>query len=199
MKKAAVELDSFDRKLLTMLQRRGRASFVELGEAVSLSESACLRRVRALEEQGVISRYAAVIDERAVGLPLSVFVTVTLSSQAESALSAFEKAVTGVREVAEHLVFQGQTRSPRKHLTASGNKCLHHARATRLVSIHEHKHSIAKIQQRCPSRKTVVWASPASVHVCPAEGQERTRAGMHPSLVKPAGEADLTGPFAHDG
>ena len=107
MKKAAVELDSFDRKLLTALHRRGRASFVELGEAVSLSESACLRRVRALEEQGVISRYAAVIDERAVGLPLSVFVTVTLSSQAESALSAFEKAIASVREVAECYLMTG--------------------------------------------------------------------------------------------
>lgn len=107
MKKAAVELDSFDRKLLTMLQRRGRASFVELGEAVSLSESACLRRVRALEEQCVISRYAAVIDERAVGLPLSVFVTVTLSSQAESSLSAFEKAIASVREVAECYLMTG--------------------------------------------------------------------------------------------
>ena len=90
MKKAAVDLDGFDRKLLTLLQRRGRASYVEMGEAVNLSESACLRRVRALEEAGVISRYAAMIDERAVGLPLSVFVTVTLSSQSESALSAFE-------------------------------------------------------------------------------------------------------------
>ena len=107
MKKAAVELDSFDLKLLTALQRRGRASFVELGEAVSLSESACLRRVRALEEQGVISRYAAVIDERAVGLPLSVFVTVTLSSQAESALSAFEKAVASVREVVRAAGYAG--------------------------------------------------------------------------------------------
>jgi DNA-binding Lrp family transcriptional regulator len=107
MKKAAAELDGFDRKLLTALQRRGRASFVELGEAVSLSESACLRRVRALEEQGVISRYAAVIDERAVGLPLSVFVTVTLSSQAESALSAFEKAIANVREVAECYLMTG--------------------------------------------------------------------------------------------
>ncbi len=101
MKKAAVELDSFDRKLLHLLQRRGRASYVEMAEAVNLSESACLRRVKALEEAGVIGRYAAVIDERAVGLPLSVFVTVTLSSQAESALSAFEKAITNVREVAE--------------------------------------------------------------------------------------------------
>jgi len=107
MKKAAVDLDSFDRKLLHLLQRRGRASYVEMAEAVNLSESACLRRVRALEEAGVISRYAAVIDERAVGLPLSVFVTVTLSSQAEGTLSAFEKAVANVREVAECYLMTG--------------------------------------------------------------------------------------------
>ena len=107
MKKAAVNLDGFDRKLLHLLQRRGRASYVEMAEAANLSESACLRRVRALEEAGVISRYAAVIDERAVGLPLSVFVTVTLSSQAEATLSAFEKAIANVREVAECYLMTG--------------------------------------------------------------------------------------------
>ena len=107
MKKPVVELDGFDRKLLNLLQRRGRASYVDMAEAVNLSESACLRRVRALEEAGVISRYAAVIDERAVGLPLSVFVTVTLSSQAEATLSAFEKAVANVREVAECYLMTG--------------------------------------------------------------------------------------------
>ena len=107
MKKSAVQLDSFDRKLLTLLQRRGRASYVDMAEAVNLSESACLRRVRALEEAGVISRYAAVIDERTVGLPLSVFVTVTLSSQAESALTAFETAITGVPEVVECYLMTG--------------------------------------------------------------------------------------------
>ena len=107
MKKSAVELDSFDQKLLRLLQKRGRASYVDMAEAVNLSESACLRRVRALEEAGVISRYAAVIDERAVGLPLSVFVTVTLSSQAEATLSAFEKAIAGVREVAECYLMTG--------------------------------------------------------------------------------------------
>jgi len=107
MTNSTADLDGFDRKLLNLLQRRGRATYVEMGEAVNLSESACLRRVRALEEAGVISRYAAVIDERAVGLPLSVFVTVTLSSQAESALSAFEKAIAGVREVAECYLMTG--------------------------------------------------------------------------------------------
>ena len=107
MKKPAADLDAFDRKLLTLLQRKGRASYVEMAEAVNLSESACLRRVKALEEAGVIGRYAAVIDQRAVGLPLSVFVTVTLSSQAEATLSAFEKAIANVREVAECYLMTG--------------------------------------------------------------------------------------------
>ncbi len=107
MKKPPVELDVFDRKLLTLLQRSGRISYVDMAQAVNLSESACLRRVRALEEAGVISRYAAMIDERTVGLPLSVFVTVTLSSQAEATLSAFEKAIANVREVAECYLMTG--------------------------------------------------------------------------------------------
>jgi Lrp/AsnC family transcriptional regulator, leucine-responsive regulatory protein len=100
-------LDPIDRKLLTRLQRDGRASNVELAAFANLSESACLRRVRSLEQRGVISRYAAVVDERAVGLPLSVFVTVTLDSQSEQALTAFEKAISGVREVAECYLMTG--------------------------------------------------------------------------------------------
>jgi DNA-binding Lrp family transcriptional regulator len=104
---SAVDLDSTDRKLLAILQRDGRATNVELAGSVNLSESACLRRVRSLEERGVISRYAAVVNERAVGLPLSVFVTVTLSSQSEAALTAFETAVAGVREVAECYLMTG--------------------------------------------------------------------------------------------
>ncbi len=107
LKKSPVTLDVFDRKILRLLQREGRASYVDMARAANLSESACLRRVRALEDSGVIGRYAAVIDERAVGLPLSVFVTVTLSSQAEAALTAFEKAVASVREVAECYLMTG--------------------------------------------------------------------------------------------
>ena len=108
MKKvSAVELDSIDRKLLGCLQRDGRMTNVELAQAVALSESACLRRVRTLEERGVIGRYAAVLEQRAVGLPLSVFVNVTLSSQSEQALTAFEKAISQVREVAECYLMTG--------------------------------------------------------------------------------------------
>lgn len=109
MKQESTELDPIDRRLLRLLQRDGRASNVELAAQAGLSESACLRRVRSLEERGVVSRYTAVVDEHAVGLPLSVFVTVTLASQAEAALSAFEKAVQAVPEVAECYLMTGES------------------------------------------------------------------------------------------
>ncbi len=108
MKKvSAVDLDPTDRKMLRELQEDGRITNADLARRVNLSESACLRRLRALEEAGVIGRYAAVINERTVGLPISVFVTVTLSSQSEAALSAFEAAVATVPEVVECYLMTG--------------------------------------------------------------------------------------------
>lgn len=104
---SAVELDTIDRKMLRILQADGRMTNAELARHVNLSESACLRRLRALEEAKVIGRYAAVINERAVGLPISVFVTVTLDSQSEGALTAFEAAVAAVPEVMECYLMTG--------------------------------------------------------------------------------------------
>ena len=106
---SAVALDDIDRKMLRALQSDGRMTNADLAKAVNLSESACLRRLRALEAEGVISRYAAVINERAVGLPISVFVTVTLSSQAEGALTAFETAVANAPEVVECYLMTGSS------------------------------------------------------------------------------------------
>lgn len=104
---SAVTLDDIDRRMLRALQTDGRMTNADLARMVNLSESACLRRLRALEAEGVISRYAAVVNERAVGLPISVFVTVTLSSQAEGVLTAFEAAVAGVPEVVECYLMTG--------------------------------------------------------------------------------------------
>ena len=104
---SAITLDETDRKMLRALQRDGRMTNAELARAVNLSESACLRRLRALETEGVISRYTAIINERAIGLPISVFVTVTLSSQAEGALTAFETAISTVPEVVECYLMTG--------------------------------------------------------------------------------------------
>lgn len=104
---SAVELDAIDRRMLRLLQQDGRITNADLARQVALSESACLRRLRTLEAAGVIGRYAAVINERAVGLPISVFVTVTLASQSEAALTAFEASVAAVPEVMECYLMTG--------------------------------------------------------------------------------------------
>ncbi len=89
-------LDTTDRAILAALGSEGRMSNVALADRVHLSPSACLRRVRRLEESGVIDRYAAVIAPAKIGKPTSVFVDISLSSQAEDLLDAFEAAVTEV-------------------------------------------------------------------------------------------------------
>ena len=104
---SAVTLDDTDRRMIRALQEDGRITNTDLARIVNLSESACLRRLRALESAGVISRYAAIINERAVGLPISVFVTVTLSSQSEAMLTAFETAIATVPAVVECYLMTG--------------------------------------------------------------------------------------------
>jgi len=104
---SAVTLDDTDRRMTRGPQTDRPLTNADLARTVNLSESACLRRLRALEAEGVISRYAAIINERAVGLPISVFVTVTLSSQAEASLTAFETAIATVPEVVECYLMTG--------------------------------------------------------------------------------------------
>ena len=95
------DLDAIDRKILAVLQQDGRKSIAELAEQVGLSPSPCLRRVRMLEEAGVIARYVAVLDQQSVGLPVSVFVSIKLESQREEALDRFAKAIARWPEVLE--------------------------------------------------------------------------------------------------
>ncbi len=94
-----IELDATDRKLLDVLQADGRVTNAALAEAVHLSPSACLRRVRRLEESGVVTGYVAVLDRALIGRGTSVFVEITLSSQQEELLDEFEAAVSAVPEV----------------------------------------------------------------------------------------------------
>lgn len=101
-------LDATDKSLLRLLQERGRATNAELAETVHLSESACFRRVRTLEGDGVITGYAATVDPRAVGLGLTVYVSITLSSQAQEVLAAFEQAVAAAPEIMECHLMTGQ-------------------------------------------------------------------------------------------
>ena len=101
-------MDSFDRKLLAVLQHEGRIANVQLAERVHLSESACLRRVRTLESQGVIQGYSARVDPQRVGLSGIVFVSITLERQDQDELRVFEEAVRALPEVVDCYLMTGE-------------------------------------------------------------------------------------------
>ncbi len=102
-----MKLDRIDRVILEVLQRDARITNAALAEKVSLSESACLRRVRALERSGLISGYGARIDQEKAGLPVNVFVSITLDRQDQPDLQAFEDAVRKIPEVMECYLMTG--------------------------------------------------------------------------------------------
>ena len=93
-------MDEVDRSILAVLEKHGRISNAELAAEVGLSPSPCLRRVRRLEETGVIRGYRALIDPAAISRGLRVFVGVRLMRHARADVAAFERAVLQVREVA---------------------------------------------------------------------------------------------------
>ena len=100
-------LDRLDRGILHELQLDGRLSNTLLAERVNLSESACLRRVRRLEESGMLRGYVALVDQSGAGYPDNVFVRVTLESQQRDDLAAFERAAREVAEVMECYLMSG--------------------------------------------------------------------------------------------
>ena len=103
-----MKLDRYDRILLEALQRDGRISNVQLATRANLSESACLRRVRVLEDSGLIERYACLVDQKAAGLPGNVFVQIGLQREEERELAAFEAAVRDIPEVMECYLMTGE-------------------------------------------------------------------------------------------
>ncbi|HEX4193803.1 MAG TPA: Lrp/AsnC family transcriptional regulator [Stellaceae bacterium] len=100
-------LDAIDRKILAQLQDDARIANVALADAVGLSPAPCLRRVRALEDKGVIRKHVTLVDPAAVGLSVSVFVHVSLERQVETSLKRFETAILTRPEVMECYLMTG--------------------------------------------------------------------------------------------
>jgi len=138
-------LDDRDRAILRILQADGRVANTDLARRVNLSESACLRRLRLLEASGVIAGYAAVVDQRAVGLSLSVFLTIRLTSQAETSLSSFEAAARRVPEIMECYLMTGEADYLMRVVTADVDafETLHATVLTRLPGVARITSSIA--------------------------------------------------------
>jgi Lrp/AsnC family leucine-responsive transcriptional regulator len=99
------DLDATDRRILAALQKDAKITNADLSEAVNLSPSACHRRVARLEDEGFIAAYVALLSPRKMGRPTTVFVEITLQSQAEDLLDAFEREVARVPDILEcHLM-----------------------------------------------------------------------------------------------
>ena len=109
---ANFKLDAVDRRLLNALQENGRIPVTDLAEMVGLTTSPCLRRLKILEQAGIIRGYAALVDQTKVGLPVSVFISVKLEMQREEALERFEAAMRDCPEVVECYLMTG----PRDYL-----------------------------------------------------------------------------------
>ncbi len=103
-----VDIDALNRRILDELQADGRMTNQQLSERVGLSPSPCLRRLRQLEEEGVISGYVALVDPDAVGLGVTAFVRVRLDRQDDRHLARFEAAIAAIPEVMECYLMTGE-------------------------------------------------------------------------------------------
>lgn len=105
----SIQLDRMDLKILELLQNDGRITNQELAEKINLSPTACLRRVKHLEEQKIISGYCAQINQHKLGYSLIVFVEISLSGESASIMEDFETAVNRVDEICECYLISGET------------------------------------------------------------------------------------------
>ena len=104
-----IKLDYIDVKILEVLQQNAKISNIDLSQLVGLSPSPCLRRVRRLEKENYIKHYGAVVDQNLVGLPVNVFIQVSLSKQDEDSLKIFENENVKSNEVMEAYLMTGDS------------------------------------------------------------------------------------------
>ncbi len=140
-----MKLDKTDRAILQAMQRDGRLSNVNLAREVNLSESACLRRVKLLEQEGVVERYAMIVNQAAVGLPGNVFVEISLAQQQQEELDTFEERVLQIPEVMECYLMSGEYDYLLRVVVsdAAHYERVHHQNLTRLPGIARVRSSFA--------------------------------------------------------
>jgi len=141
-------IDDIDIRILRCLQKDGRMSINDLSEAVGLSATPVARRVKQLEQSGVISGYCALLDEAKLGFDVSVFVSVQLDKQDDNALATFEKAIQSMPEVVDCWLMTGNRDYLLKVVT-SGLKGFEQFLIGRLTKIK----GVASIESSIPLRR----------------------------------------------
>ncbi len=147
------EIDKTDKIILIELQRNAQQSITDLATKAGLSASSCHRRVKLLEESGVITRYTASLDRTALGLTNEFFVEVSLSAQTEEAFEKFEKAVQRVPEILECHLMSGQFDYLLRivAIDAADYERIHRSRISRLPGVQ-------RIQSSLALRTVKAWA-----------------------------------------
>jgi len=102
------ELDRYDKRILTLLQADGRMSNQDLADAIGLSPSPCLRRVKALEDAGLITGYRALVDAKKLGYSLMALIYISMDQHTPERFASFEGAIEAIPEVQECLLITGQ-------------------------------------------------------------------------------------------
>lgn len=141
-------IDQFDIQILRVLSRDGRISLQDLSERIGLSTTPTARRVRRLEKTGIITGYAALIDETALGFDVSVFVSVQLERQVDDALATFEAAVQQFPEVVDCWLMTGD-RDYLLRIATTGLKEFEEFLVGRLTRVP----GVASIQSSIPLRR----------------------------------------------
>ncbi|KAI5915329.1 Lrp/AsnC family transcriptional regulator [Thauera sp. 2A1] len=103
-----MQLDRYDRQILDVLQQDGRISNQDLADRIALSPSSCLRRLRALEESGLITGYRALLDAKKLGLSLMALIHISMDAHTPERFTHFEAEIAAIPEVLECLLITGQ-------------------------------------------------------------------------------------------
>jgi Lrp/AsnC family leucine-responsive transcriptional regulator len=103
-----MEIDRFDRQILQVIQQDGRISNQDLADRIGLSPSPCLRRVRALEEAGIVTGYRALVNAKALGFTLMALIYISMDKHTPERFEHFEKEISQISEVLECLLITGQ-------------------------------------------------------------------------------------------
>jgi Lrp/AsnC family leucine-responsive transcriptional regulator len=145
------QLDEIDRKILRTLSQDGRSSNQKLAEAVNLSPTPCWNRVKALEEAGFITGYAALLDQRALGLPDTVIIEVTLERHDDEIFERFGDALANLPEVMEAYLLTGEYDYLIK-VAVSGTEGYERFLRQKLYKIPGIRHSRSTFALRCLKR-----------------------------------------------
>ena len=127
-------MDAIDHKIIRALQQDARLTNQDLSARVGLSPSPCLRRVRKLEQDGILAGYTALVDQEKIGLPINVFVNIRLEKPSAGTIHAFEKAIENIDAVVECYLMTGN-RDYLLHVVSSDLKSYEHLVRDRLTTI----------------------------------------------------------------